>query len=173
MSIGLKRLHQTGHLHFITFSCARKRPILDTPESRDALLRILEETRQKHRFDVAGYVVMPNHVHLLLTEPEEGKLSISIQVLKQRFSRTRSEEYVWEPRYYDFNVYTERKRIEKLRYIHRNPVTRNLVTEPHLWHWSSFRSYAHNEPGLVHVTLRPVSGNKPNSTNRVTPNPLT
>src|SRR6266436_9334128 len=128
MSIGLKRLHQTGHLHFITFSCARKRPILGTPESRDTLLRILEETRQKHRFDVAGYVVMPNHVHLLLTEPEEGKLSISIQVLKQRFSRTRSEEYVWEPRYYDFNVYTERKRIEKLRYIHRNPVTRNLVT---------------------------------------------
>jgi len=73
-------------------------------------------------------------------------------VLKQRFSRTRSEEYVWEPRYYDFNVYTERKRIEKLRYIHRNPVASNLVLEPHLWPWSSFRFYAFNESGPVRVT---------------------
>ncbi len=95
---------------------------------------------------------MPNHAHLLLTEPEQTKLSVSMQVLKQRFSRTRTEEHIWAPRYYDFNVYTERKRIEKLRYIHRNPVTRELVTEPHLWHWSSFRFYAFNEPGPVKIT---------------------
>ena len=67
MSTGLERFHQTGHLHFITFSCARKRPILGTPESRDTLLRILEETRHKYHFQVLGYVVMPNHVHLLVT----------------------------------------------------------------------------------------------------------
>jgi putative transposase len=153
MSTGLKRFQQTNHLHFITFSCARKRPILGTPESRDTLLRILEETRKKYNFHILGYVVMPNHVHLLLSEPQKAKLSTTIQVLKQRFSRTRSEEHIWEPRYYDFNVFTERKRIEKLRYIHRNPVTRNLVTEPHLWQWSSFRAYAQNEPGPVQLTL--------------------
>jgi putative transposase len=152
MSTGLNRFHQTGDLHFLTFSCARKRPILGTPESRDTFLKILEDTRSKHSFHILGYVIMPNHVHLLLTEPEQTKLSISMQVLKQRFSRTRPEEYVWEPRYYDFNVYTERKRIEKLRYIHRNPVTRNLVPEPQLWQWSSFRFYALNEPGPVQIT---------------------
>jgi putative transposase len=152
MSTGLNRYHQTGDLHFLTFSCTRKRPILGTPESRDTFLQILEETRTKHAFHILGYVIMPNHVHLLLTEPEQTKLSISIQILKQRFSRTRQEEHVWEPRYYDFNVYTARKRIEKLRYIHRNPVTRELVTEPHLWQWSSFRFYALNEPGLVKIT---------------------
>src|ERR1700681_670520 len=153
MSTGLERFQQTGDLHFLTFSCARKRPLLGTSEAKDTFLRILEETRAKHNFHVLGYVVMPNHVHLLLTEPKEIKLSISIQVLKQRFSRTRPEDHVWEPRYYDFNVYTERKRVEKLRYIHRNPVSQNLVAEPHLWQWSSFNAYARNEPGPVHVTL--------------------
>ncbi|WP_213805944.1 transposase [Granulicella sp. dw_53] len=153
MSTGLNRYQQTGDLHFITFSCTRKRNILGTPESRDIFLTLLEETRLKHNFHVLGYVVMPNHVHLLLTEPEKVKLSTAIQVLKQRFSRTRTEDDVWEPRYYDFNVHTERKRVEKLRYIHRNPVTRNLVADPRHWQWSSFRAYAQNERGPVHVTL--------------------
>jgi putative transposase len=155
MSTGLERFHQTGHLHFITFSCARKRPILGTPESRDTLLRILEETRHKYHFQVLGYVVMPNHVHLLVTEPEQAKLSICIQVLKQRFSRTRPEEHVWEPRYYDFNVYTDHKRIEKLRYIHRNPVHRGLVEKPEDYSWSSFRNYALDEPTPVTITRTP------------------
>jgi putative transposase len=153
MSTGLNRFQNTGDLHFITFSCTRKRNILDTPEARDAFLKILEETRIKHAFHVLGYVVMPNHVHLLRTEPETTKLSIAIQVLKQRFSRTRIEDDIWEPRYYDFNVYTERKRIEKLRYIHRNPVARNLATKPEDWQWSSYRAYAQIEPGPVRITF--------------------
>ena len=152
MSTGLNRYHQTGDIHFLTFSCARRRPILGTPESRDTFLNILEETRKRHAFHILGYVIMPNHVHLLLTEPEQTKLSITMQVLKQRFSRTRTEDYVWEPRYYDFNVFTERKRIEKLRYIHRNPVTRGLVAEPGAWHWSSFQAHATDDPHPVRIT---------------------
>jgi putative transposase len=58
---------------------------------------------------------------------------------------------VWQARFYDFNVWTERKRIEKLRYIHRNPVKRGLVAEPDQWCWSSFRSYAHAEAGPVRI----------------------
>jgi putative transposase len=95
---------------------------------------------------------MPDHVHLLITEPENRPVSIAIQVMKQRFSRAQTEEFVWEPRYYDFNVRTEKKRIEKLRYIHRNPVTRGLVAAPADWPWSSFRAYALQESGPVTVT---------------------
>jgi len=58
---------------------------------------------------------------------------------------------IWQPRFYDFNVWTEDKRIEKLRYVHRNPVTRGLVDEPEQWRWSSFRSYAFGEVGLVRI----------------------
>jgi putative transposase len=58
---------------------------------------------------------------------------------------------VWQRRFYDFNVWTEHKRIEKLRYMHRNPVKRGLVEEPDQWVWSSFRSYAYGEVGPVRI----------------------
>jgi putative transposase len=58
---------------------------------------------------------------------------------------------LWQARFYDFNVWTEHKRIEKLRYIHRNPVKRRLVDSPEQWNWSSFRFYSCGEPGLVKV----------------------
>jgi hypothetical protein len=63
-------------------------------------------------------------------------------------------ENVWQRRFYDFNVWTERKRIEKLRYMHRNPVKRGLVSQPEQWLWSSFRSYAHGEIGSVRVNFQ-------------------
>ena len=63
----------------------------------------------------------------------------------------RVPERVWQHRFYDFNVCTEKKRIEKLRYLHRNPVKRGLVVSPELWKWSSFRSYALKEPGVVQI----------------------
>jgi putative transposase len=152
MSLGLNRYHRTGDLHFITFSCTRKRTILGTAESRDQFVDILEQTRKKYLFQVNGYVVMPNHVHLLISEPETTPLSLAIQVLKQRFSRTRIEEHVWESRYYDFNIFTERKRIEKLRYIHRNPITRGLVAKPEEWQWSSYQAHATEDPHPVQIT---------------------
>jgi putative transposase len=58
---------------------------------------------------------------------------------------------VWQRRFYDFNVWTARKRIEKLRYMHRNPVARGLVQEPEQWPWSSYRSYAFKEEGAVRI----------------------
>jgi putative transposase len=151
MPTGLRRYQETGDLHFVTFSCVRHRPILGTAAARDLFLQLLEQTRVRYGMGVHGYVVMPDHVHLLVTEPEMARLSLAVQILKQRFSKTRIEEYVWEPRYYDFNVRTEETRIEKLRYIHRNPVRRGLVVEPAEWRWSSFRAYAYREDGSVGV----------------------
>ncbi len=114
---------------------------------------------------------MPEHVHLLVSESDGVTPSTVMQVLKQRFARQvlRSlrkrrqlaqgllwEEaveasHIWQKRYYDFVVRSEAKRIEKLRYMHRNPVKRGLVLEPEQWAWSSFRWYAHGEPGPVVV----------------------
>jgi REP-associated tyrosine transposase len=152
MPKGLTRFHQTGHLHFITISCHRHTHIFKDPNACNTLQQILEETRKKYGFLILGYVIMSNHIHLLMTEPEETPLSTAIQVLKQRFSRTRSEEFVWEARYHDFNVFTESKKIEKLHYMHRNPIKAGLIEEPHQWPWSSFRAYAHKEPHPVQIT---------------------
>jgi putative transposase len=64
---------------------------------------------------------------------------------------TLEEGHVWQRRFYDFVVWSEAKRVEKLRYMHRNPVQRGLVLEPDQWAWSSFRHYAYGEPGPVLV----------------------
>ncbi len=83
---------------------------------------------------------MPEHVHLLISESERGPLSLALQMLKQNVARElRLPEGspFWLPRYYDFNVPSEAKRVEKLRYIHRNPVRRGLVAKPEDWKWSS------------------------------------
>jgi putative transposase len=97
---------------------------------------------------------MPEHVHLLVTEPERARLSLALQMLKQNVARQLREVEggsFWLARYYDFNVWTEAKRIEKLRYIHRNPVNRGLVSSPELWAWSSFRHYASGAERVVAI----------------------
>jgi putative transposase len=111
---------------------------------------------------------MPEHFHLLISEPEKGTPSTVMQVLKQRFAhkllprlRTHgdpaqgelwdemlAEGHVWQRRFYDFVVWSYAKRLEKLRYIHRNPVTR-IGVEPEQWPWRSFRRYAYDEAGPV------------------------
>jgi putative transposase len=114
----------------------------------------LERARQNYGLCVFGYVVMPEHVHMLVDEPEQGPLSRLMQSLKQSVARTlalRAEEPFWMARYYDFNVWSERKFVEKLRYIHRNPVTRGLVANPQDWEWSSFRHYSSGELGRVEI----------------------
>ena len=167
MTYRLHRYYGNGHLHYITCSCHTRRPYLGSARRRDRFLKILEEARQKYGFVVVGYVVMPEHFHMLISEPETGTPSTVMQVVKQRFAyqvlkqvrRRRSNqsrlwdepEHVWQRRFYDFNVWTEKKRVEKLRYMHRNPVKRGLVLEPEQWRWSSFRWYAMREQGTVKV----------------------
>jgi putative transposase len=144
-------------------------------------LKILERVRRRYRIVVLGYVVMPEHVHLLVSEPQRETLSTAIQALKLGVvrsmqcssegdvaaaprSRKNGETWgtpvsgasvhpdrFWQARFYDFNVWTERKRIEKLRYIHRNPVERGLVSSPEQWRWSSFRWYLCGEVGPVRI----------------------
>ncbi len=89
----------------------------------------MERTRQKYRFVVIGYVVMPEHFHLLITEPEVGNPSVVMKVVKERFTKLLHHGGmrtgpIWQKRFYDFNVCSTEKRIEKLRYIHRNPEAR-------------------------------------------------
>ena len=62
---------------------------------------------------------------------------------------------MWQRRFYDFNVWSEHKRIQKLRYMHRNPVSRGLVAEPEQWRWSSYRQYACGEQGPVRINEWP------------------
>ncbi len=170
MPRGLHRYYGANQLHFITCSCYRRLPFLGSSRSRDRLLSVLEQTRKRYRFVVVEFVVMPEHIHLLLSEPEVGTPSTVMQVLKQRtarallpknrprdprqgklFGEISARAPFWQTRFHDFNVRTEKKRVEKLRYMHRNPVKRGLVAEPEDWRWSSYRFYLLDEAGPVCV----------------------
>ncbi|HKW18582.1 MAG TPA: transposase [Terriglobales bacterium] len=181
----LLRKNNTGHLHFITTSCYCRMSVLGKARRRDLFLAIFEQVRRSYGFLVVGYVVMPEHIHLLISEPEPGDISTIMQVLKQRFARrvlrewrsrvyagqenlwgASGTEHVWQKRFYDFLVLSEKKKAEKLRYIHRNPVRRGLVLEPGQWRWSSYRFYAFGEAGQVFVDRETKAKIKVGATSR-------
>jgi putative transposase len=114
-------------MHFLTFSCYRRLPYLAAPGAMNLFEDALERIRKKYKFVVAGYVVMPEHIHLLVNEPARFSLDHAIKSIKLSVTLRSRERPFRQARYYDFNVFTETKRVEKLRYIHRNPVKRGLV----------------------------------------------
>ena len=167
----LRRYYGWGDLHFVTFSCYRRLPYLGTRRKRDRFVKILDEVRSRHKFDIVSYVVMPEHVHLLLSEPAKGNPSKILQVLKQNASRAlrgKSKRSApgqlslpfpiagadagafWQRRFYDFNVWSAKKVKEKLEYMHANPVARGLVKHPKDWPWSSWSHYA---KGLLRIDI--------------------
>ena len=141
MPWGLKRYYGTGSLHFITWSCYRRKPLLGNPARRDLVLTVLELMRVRYRFAVIGYVVMPEHVHLLISEPLIANPSTVIQAVKLSVCRRLAigggfSGRFWQSRFYDFNQWGQQKEVEKLKYMHRNPVVRGhrqssgLATSP-------------------------------------------
>ena len=125
----LIRLYGHGDLHFITFSCYHRLPFLGDPQARDGFLRILNWVRLRHQFQLFGYVLMPEHVHLLLSEPLKVTPSTVLQVLKQKVSRelasarenvaasrrlvtsaaANGDAPFMQRRFYDFNVWNPAK----------------------------------------------------------------
>jgi putative transposase len=147
-----RRFQDVKSSHFITFSCANRQPLLARAYARDVFEVELERYRKGYGFRVYGYVLMPEHVHLLMSEPERIVLSRALQMLKQNTARIlECDVRLWYPRYYDFNVHTHKKHVEKLVYIHRNPMKRGLVNAPELWKWSSYRHYLTGEEGVVEI----------------------
>jgi len=171
MANKLIRHYGRGHLHFITFTCYRRLPLLRSVRARNVFVQILDEVRDRYGFSLVGYVVMPEHIHLLMSEPVNGTPSTVIRVLKQRVSRRLHRKRrasagqlnlnfasgddllprFWQRRFYDFNVWSLKKRVEKLHYMHINPLKRKLVGHPKDWPWSSFPFYSNLKHGLGRV----------------------
>jgi putative transposase len=153
MPWGLKRFHHSGQSHFVTFCCYHRRCLLNTDASCRLFEASLERVRRNYGLRVYGYVVMPEHVHLLLSEPERDTLADALKSLKQGVSRRLigNAEHFWQKRYYDFNIRNYRQFIEKLLYIHRNPVTAGLCERLEDWEWNSFRHHATGYEGRIEI----------------------
>ena len=152
MPWALTRFRESGQSHFVTFCCYHRRSLLITDASRRIFEAALERVRHSYRLSVYGYVIMPEHVHLLLSEPQQDTLADALKSLKQGVARRLIDaDHFWQKRYYDFNIRSYPQFVEKLRYIHRNPVKAGLCERPEDWQWSSFRHYATGVEGRVEI----------------------
>ena len=159
MPANLKRFYGNKDVHFITCTCYHRLPLLASSDSRTVFAKMLGEVRDAYGFLLIGYVVMPNHIHLLISEPPHATPSTVMQVLKQEPSRrlrinARRDALLpqfWQRRFHDFNVCHHEKIIEKLEYMHLNPVKENLVRRAQEWPWSSSSYYETGVQGLVRI----------------------
>ena len=156
---------QEKHAQFVTFSCYRRRRMLDCEPLRETLLGIFAEKLAQYDGICSGYVVMPDHVHAIVWFDQAGELSRFMKSWKQTSSQKLKKQLrgvaphyastipmvdpFWQPKYYPFNLYSFKKAEEKLDYMHMNPVTAGLVERAIDWKSSSARHYLLGEPSVV------------------------
>jgi putative transposase len=178
------RRYEPGQLQFITTSTYRRTKLFEPEPFRCIFVEALRQLRQETRFLLIGGVLMPEHFHLL-TRPEPPEAtSRFMQELKKRTAQriiavlqesteqpqlrrmlarlrlpptVHSDSYyrVWQRRFVPFNVFTEKKKLQKLAYMHNNPVKRKRVSSAHEWPWSSFRFYFLNDSSLLSMDPLP------------------
>lgn len=151
-----------NHAQMVTFGCYRRRRLLDHPHARQIVIDILADQLERQDGTCCGFVIMPDHVHAILHFPVKGSLSQFMQSWKSRSSRQlkkwvrgqmrgyfeniNAKEPFWHPKYYPFNLFSEKRAKEKLDYMHRNPIDAGLVEQACDWQWSSARFYMLGEP---------------------------
>jgi len=159
----LKHFDHDGRARFVTFCTHRKIPLLTNNRFRKVIVETLQELREEERFRLLGYVIMPEHVHLVIVPHIDSEIGYIIGEIKRRSAiriheilitenstllprltivRNRVERFaVWQRRCYDHNCRTDEKIWEKVNYCHMNPVKRGLVASPDRWEWSSYKWY--------------------------------
>lgn len=141
------------HIHFVTFSCYKRRTFLQHDPAKRIVIGQLGSRLVRHDGLCVGFVIMPGHVHALIWFPEPEQLSGFMNKWKDQSSheikklyRTRYSAYwnqlddgdpIWQARYYGFNIWSRRKVEEKLDYMHLNPVRAGLVERAVDYRWSS------------------------------------
>jgi REP element-mobilizing transposase RayT len=158
----LPKFNDNSYAHFITMNTYNNYPYFKDEELCQILIEELEFYSKKYGFALTGYVIMPDHLHLLVWWDTEGKPDLSIsrviqgikgatarrildllkgkgleQMLQSTHRNANSKPHrqnlkyrLWQPGFYDFNIYSQEKLLEKLNYIHNNPVRAGLVSSP-------------------------------------------
>jgi len=162
-----KVINLPGQPHFVTFSTYQRRRFLAPERTRGIVLEVLQSSLKTHAAQCHGFVVMPNHVHAILSVDTTSTISSFLHAWKKtssyrikRFYEQELSKYqdmcpvdcpVWQANFYDFNLETDEKVIQKLDYMHNNPVIAELARSSIDWIWSSARFYEFGEAGIVRI----------------------
>ncbi len=171
----LKHYDHDGRARFVTFCTHQKLPILSNRVFRDIVVGRIHEFCHNRQLRLLGYVVMPEHVHLVIVPPEDVELGplvgelkritardihkllknsesdLSAKLLVQRDGRKKTA--FWQRRCFDHNCRTEESVWEKVNYCHNNPVKRGLVRQRADWKWSSHSYYAASDNVLLEIDI--------------------
>jgi REP-associated tyrosine transposase len=174
------RVYTPGQVQFLTARTYRRAPLFRSERFCRAFVRRLEEVRQEWHFRLAGWVLMPDHFHLLMRPQPAATVPLLITGLKEETAKRllktlrqnlhhpccrkmlgrrrlpstvhdESRDRLWQRRFYPFNIFTEKKFQEKLDYMHNNPVTRGRVSSPGEWPWSSSRFYYLEDASIMRM----------------------
>ena len=177
--------YEGNHLHLLTASTYRRTRLFDSPLFKQIFIRNLDSLRIRLEFLLLGYVLMPEHFHLLIWPQAKANPSCIIASLKERTAKNilkslkqeaqsiwcremldvvrlpptvhdEATYRVWQRRFYDFNVWSDKKRLEKLDYMHANPVHRKLVDSPEDCPRSSWSFTTWEIPAYCQWTVCPV-----------------
>ena len=180
----LQHFYGQNHLHYLTASTYRRARIFDSERFKLKFVQTLDDLLTELGFKIIGYVLMPEHCHLLIWPGALGNPSQIMQKLSERTAnfilrnlrRNRvfpwcqkmlkqfelpatvhhhAHYRVWQKRGYDMNIWSEKKRIEKMNYMHNNPVKRGLVAQPGDWPWSSWRFYYLEDRSILAMDRMP------------------
>jgi len=174
------RVERAGHARMLTFSCQGRAPLMGEEWVRDVFAERLRESRERLGFGLHGWVVMPEHVHLLVRVREGGGGGV-LQDIKEHTARrvlcawrkggsewlqrcvdSRGKARFWmRGGGHDRNVFSERAVRETIEYMHANPVRRGLVKTPTDWKWSSARWYVGTRDG--ELEMDPIGAWPPDS----------
>ena len=168
----LRRYEIFNQPRFLTFSCYRQLPLFQNDAIKDAFVERLQMARSKLAFRLIAWVIMPEHVHLILVPKlPEAPMPKVLSAVKRRFAehvlrrwkqlnapildrvRTPTGRYrFWQSGGgYDRNIRDEAELFEKIEYIHMNPVKRSVVGDPTDWKWSSAQWYADQSDGVLEI----------------------
>jgi putative transposase len=169
----LRHYDHLGTARFVTFCCYHRYQLLNHEYARISLIENLEQIRREEGIKIYDYVIMPEHIHLVLHPPDRVELGKVIGRFKGRVSRSvlqwmrlrqtgnltrlrairnNREVYAfWQRRCYDHNCRTQETTLEKIEYCHKNPVRSGLVSHPSEWCWSSYNWHAGDEDSPIEV----------------------
>jgi putative transposase len=135
----LQHFNSDCSVRFVTFSCYRKIPFLANSDVCRLFISTLDSLRDKWHFKLLGYVLMPDHAHLVILPESETPLGSVIGVLKNRVSIKYKDRdtAMWNKRCFDHNCRDTDSVREKINYCHQNPVKAGLVLLASDWQWSS------------------------------------
>jgi putative transposase len=171
----IRHFNEPGHIHFLTFSCYGQLPFFKSDRTKEWLVEAIAKARERHKFVLFAYVIMPEHAHLLI-QPQSLNYEIAaiLKSIKQPVARRaklflEKENSVWLRKLtvksgnrevfrfwqagpgYDRNIRDDEELREKIQYIHNNPVKNGLVASPEDWIWSSAGWYLDRRGGKITI----------------------